>query len=106
MLLHSRSHNLKHLPIQWYRQKKNGNIYRYYKCASAKRHECDKKAVRKEWIAELVLNKVIKVLFDDEALDKIADEIVALLDEENKVIPLLEAQFHGTPGAEREQQRG
>ena len=26
---------------------KNGNIYRYYKCASAKRHECDKKAVSK-----------------------------------------------------------
>ena len=66
---------------------------RYYKCASAKRHECDKKAVRKEWIEELVLNKVIKVLFDDEALDKIADEIVALLDEDNKVIPLLEAQL-------------
>ena len=32
-----------------------------------------------------MLNKVIKVLFDDEALDKIADEIVALLDEDNKV---------------------
>ena len=74
-------------------QKKNGNIYRYYKCASAKRHECDKKAVRKEWIEDLVLNKVIKVLFDDEALDKIADKIVALLDEDNKVIPLLEAQL-------------
>ena len=74
-------------------QKKNGNTYRYYKCASAKRHECDKKAVRKEWIEELVLNKVIKVLFDDEALDKIADEIVALLDEDNKVIPLLESQL-------------
>ena len=73
-------------------QKKNGNIYRYYKCASAKRHECDKKAVRKELIEELVLNKVIKVLFDDEALDRIADEIVALLDEDNKVIPLLEAR--------------
>ena len=48
---------------------------------------------RKEWIEELVLNKVIKILFDDEALDKIADEIVALLDEDNKVIPLLEAQL-------------
>ena len=74
-------------------QKKNGNIYRYYKCASAKRNECNKKAVCKEWIEELVLNKVIKVLFDDEALDKIADKIVALLDEDNKVIPLLEAQL-------------
>ena len=40
-----------------------------------------------------MLNKVIKVLFDDEALDKIADEIVALLDEDNKVIPLLNAQL-------------
>ena len=29
-------------------------------------------------------------LYDNEALDKIANEIVALFDEENKVIPLLE----------------
>ena len=37
--------------------------------------------------------RIIKVLFDDETLDKIADKIVALLDEDNKVIPLLEAQL-------------
>lgn len=33
-------------------QKKNGNIYRYYKCAAAKRKKnCDKKPVRKEWMS-------------------------------------------------------
>ena len=32
--------------------KPNGVIYRYYKCASAKRHECDRKAIRKDWIED------------------------------------------------------
>ena len=32
---------------------KNGNIYRYYKCASAKRHECDKKPFVKSGLRSL-----------------------------------------------------
>ena len=35
--------------------KPNGVIYRYYKCASAKRHECDRKAIRKDWIEDKVI---------------------------------------------------
>ena len=31
---------------------KNGVLHRYYKCASAKRHECKKKPIRKDVIED------------------------------------------------------
>lgn len=37
--------------------KPNGAIYRYYKCASAKRHECDRKALRKDWTENIIIEK-------------------------------------------------
>ena len=37
--------------------KPNGVIYRYYKCAGAKRHECDRKAIRKDWIEDKAIEK-------------------------------------------------
>ena len=73
--------------------KPNGVIYRYYKCAAAKRHECDKKAVRKDWIEEKVLAFLTSLLHDEETLNRIADEIMALLDKGNEMIPALESQL-------------
>ncbi len=74
-------------------QKKNGAIYRYYKCAAAKKHKCDKKAVRKEWIEDLVIEHVMRILKDTETLNKIADSIMELMKEDNTLIPALEAQL-------------
>jgi hypothetical protein len=55
-------------------QKKNGAIYRYYKCASAKRKKgCDKKAIRKEWIEDYVINKLLSILDDSDVLNDIAN---------------------------------
>jgi len=73
--------------------KPNGVIYRYYKCAAAKRHQCDKKAVRKDWIEEKVLAFLISLLHDEKTLDRIADEIIALLDKGNDMIPALQSQL-------------
>lgn len=73
--------------------KPNGIIYRYYKCAAAKRHECDKKAVRKDWIEDKVLAFLVTLLHDEETLDRIADEIIALLDKGNEMILALESQL-------------
>ena len=75
-------------------QKRNGAIYRYYKCASAKRKKgCDKKAIRKEWIEEYVINKLLSILDDNEVLNDMADKLLELLNQENTVIPALEAQL-------------
>ncbi len=73
--------------------KPNGVIYRYYKCASAKRHECDKKAVRKEWIEDKVLDMIMEKLRDEDTIRRIADSLIELIAEGNEMIPLLEAQL-------------
>ena len=75
-------------------QKKNGNIYRYYKCAAAKRKKsCDKKPVRKEWIEDKVIEGLTIILNDDATLSAMADKLLELFEEDNVVVPALEAQL-------------
>lgn len=73
--------------------KSNGVIYRYYKCASAKRHECDRKAIRKEWIENIIIQKITFWLQDDKTIEHMADDVMALLNEGNEMIPVLDAQL-------------
>lgn len=74
-------------------KKKDGTYYRYYKCAASKRHECKMKAVRKEWIEDFVIENLVRFIFDDEAVSRIADDVIALLNKENVVIPALKLQL-------------
>ncbi len=74
-------------------QKPNGNIYRYYKCAGVKKHVCDKKNVRKEWIEEIALKIIMKTLMSNDDLQKIVDRIMELQATENTLIPTLERQL-------------
>ena len=73
--------------------KPNGVIYRYYKCASAKRHECDRKAIRKEWIEDKVIEQISAWLNNDKLLSDMADDVMALLNEDDEMILALEAQL-------------
>ena len=74
-------------------KKKDGTYYRYYKCAASKRHECNMKAVRKDWIEDFVIDKLVKFIFDDDAVNRIADDIITLLNKENVIIPALKSQL-------------
>ena len=75
-------------------QKKNDSIYRYYKCASAKRKKgCDKKAVPKEWIEDEVIKGLTIILNDDVTLSAMADKLLELFEEDNVVVSALEAQL-------------
>ncbi len=76
---------------------KTSNIYRYYKCAGVKKHSgCDKKTVKKDWIENLVLRQIEKVLFDDDIIEKIADAVLEIQGTENTVLPLLHKQYAET----------
>mgnify|MGYP002510323952 CR=1 FL=1 len=75
--------------------KPNGTIYRYYKCASAKRHECDRKAIRKDWIEDKVIEEISAWLNDNKTVSKMADDVMALLDADNEMVLALEAQLKG-----------
>ena len=76
---------------------KTGIVYHYYKCSNAKRHRgCDKKAVKKEWIEDLVVKYAMKIVMDDELIDQIACSILELLAQENTRIPQLKARLNET----------
>lgn len=78
---------------------KTGVVHHYYKCATAKKRKgCDKKAVKKEWIEDLVVNYTMKVVMNDKLIETIADRILALLSQENTKIPQLQAKLKEIDG--------
>ena len=77
-------------------KKKDGTYYRYYKCAASKRHECKSKAIRKDLIEDFVIDKLIKFILDDEAINVIAEKIIELLNKESDILPALKAQLAET----------
>ena len=69
-------------------------IYRYYKCATAKKRKgCHKKAVRKEWIEDIVINQIMRFLMDDEAIDELVDILMIAQKKENTTLPLLKQEL-------------
>lgn len=73
---------------------RTGIVHRYYKCVSVKYHRgCDKKTVRKEWVEAFVISHIMKIIFDDDLMDKLADALLEHLNQENTALPILEKQF-------------
>ena len=73
---------------------KTSTVYRYYKCVSVKKHKrCDKKTVKKEWIENLVVSQIEKLLFDDDILENIAGSILEIQGKESTTLPLLRKQY-------------
>lgn len=73
---------------------KCGNIYRYYKCANAKkRRTCEKKPVHKEWLEDLVVNSVLELIRDDNTVEAIVAMLMEQLHQENTDLPRYEHQL-------------
>ena len=73
------------------------HVHRYYKCVSVKYHRgCDKKTVRKEWIEDIVISHLMKIIFDDDLMDRLADALLIHLHKENDTLPILQKQFAET----------
>ena len=74
-----------------------GKKHYYYKCGSSKRKTgCDKKAVKKDWIENLVVSQTMSMILDDKALDKLADVLIDFQRRENTDIPILKRQLEET----------
>lgn len=75
----------------------NAKVYRYYKCISVKKHKgCNKKTVKKDWIENLVLDYIRKIIFDDELIDTLSEKILSVLGSENDTLPLLKKRYAET----------
>ena len=69
-------------------------MFTYYKCAAAKKKKtCDKKAVRKQWLEDLVVNQTMQLVKDDAAMESIIAKVMELQNKENTNIPLYEKQL-------------
>ena len=74
-----------------------GKKHYYYKCGSAKRKTgCTKKAVKKDWIENLVVERTMQMIFDDTTLGAIANMVLDVQARENTSLPVLKAQLAQT----------
>ena len=73
-----------------------GNVYHYYKCGRAKRRgkeHCDLRAIRKEPLERFVVDTALKVIFNTEIIDHLADLILEAQAKENTRLPALRSQL-------------
>ena len=74
-----------------------GKMYTYYKCAAAKKKKsCDKKAVRKQWPEDLVVNETMKLVEDDASMNAIIAKVMELQNQESTDFPIYEKQLKET----------
>ncbi len=74
-----------------------GLTYRYYKCIDAKRKRgCDKKAVKKEYIEDAVLNVVVAALTNEDYINQLIDALLEFQESENADLKILQQQLSKT----------
>ena len=57
---------------------------------------CDKKAVKKDWIEDLVVNYTMKAIMNDEVMERLIDTLMELQKKESTDLPLLKKQLAET----------
>ena len=76
---------------------KTGTIHYYYKCGAAKRERtCNKKAVRKDWIENIVIKYTMLMLQNKELMERLADRLYKLQGTESSTLKLLKKQLKDT----------
>ncbi len=66
----------------------------YYKCGGAKRHlGCKRKAIKKQWIERAVVLCTVKRVLQDQEIERIAESIVKLQEQEDATLPALRHQL-------------
>ena len=79
---------------------RTGAKHYYYKCGSAKRKTgCDKKAVKKQWIEDIVVDRTMRLVLNDKVINDITGLVMAEQDKENVTLPALQQQLAQTEKA-------
>ena len=75
---------------------RSGQVHRYYKCVSAKHKKgCDKKSVKKEWIEDIIIDQIQRIILDDELIERLADMALERQGT-NTTLPILHQQYAET----------
>ncbi len=67
--------------------------YRYYKCNQSKKHKCDKKAVKKDWVEDSVIEEILSLISNDEVIEELSDRIYEMQTEENAAVAVVKNQL-------------
>ena len=80
---------------------RHGIKYHYYKCMAVKKkkNNCKKKTVKKEWIEDIVIREITKIIFDDATIESIISMVMKIQEEDNKEIPVYEKQLESVKKA-------
>lgn len=69
-------------------------VHRYYRCVNTKKKKlCDKKAVKKDWIEDLVVNYTMKAIMNDAVMERLIDTLMELQKKESTDLPLLKSSL-------------
>ena len=72
----------------------NGTVYHYYKCNGRKRKlGCKRKSLKKDWIERVVVTVTVNYVLTDTAIERIADAILNLQEQEDTTLPILQKQL-------------
>lgn len=72
-------------------------VHRYYRCVNTKKKKlCDKKAVKKDWIEDLVVSYTMKAIMNDKVMERLIDTLMELQKRESTDLPLLKKQLAET----------
>ena len=73
---------------------KSGKKHYYYKCSHAKnKRTCDKKAVKKDWIENIVFTATMELLNNQDMINYLVDTLFDIRSRESTELPLLQQQL-------------
>ncbi len=72
---------------------KSGKLYHYYKCVRAKGHKCEKKAIGKGLIEDVIVNALIQKIMSDKQMKRLSKELYELQLQEDRIVPALKQQL-------------
>ena len=67
--------------------------YHYYKCYHARKKKCDKKTIRRDLIEDLVIQKIIELIMNDEIMDDLVERIYKMQEEKMPETLIIESQI-------------
>jgi len=72
-------------------------VHRYYKCTNTKkRHTCDKKPVKKDWIKNIAIKIAVDALNDDKLIEQLVNRIYIMQSTGSSRVPRLQEQLKET----------
>lgn len=73
---------------------KTGAVHHYYKCIKAKKEKaCDRKAVRKNWIENIVVKYTMLMLMNDALMERLTIRLLEIHGEESPELKLMRQQL-------------